>query len=89
MYCFRWAKALLFAMVVASEQVFAREITVSKMSVTRQSGEVTFGTTLATVEPVWTIFRSLSNIMWKGKTRQNVAAFTLGSEKNRGSLPED
>lgn len=58
------------------------------MSVTLHSGEVTFGITLATVEPVWMISRSLSNIMWKGKTLQKVAAPTFGSA-NKTSVKEN
>lgn len=46
-----------------------------------QSCDVTFGMTRATVEPVCTIFRSLSNMIWNGKTLQKVAGLTFGSER--------
>lgn len=56
-------------------------LTGSKMSVSLHPGLVTIGITLATVVPVWTIIKSRSNIIWNGKTWQNVAGLTFGSKK--------
>lgn len=60
---------------------FLRKLTGSRILVILQSGDITFGMTRATVDPVCTIFRSLSNIMWNGNTLQNVAGLTFGSKR--------